>query len=44
MNRIHSNDYRIEAFEINKIRLPGFDNKRYIQNNVCDELALDSYN
>ena len=44
MNRIHSNDYRIEAFEINKISLPGFDNKRYIQNNVCDELALDSYN
>ena len=44
MNRIHRNDYRIEAFEINKISLPVFDNKRYIQNNVCDELALDSYN
>ena len=38
MNRIQSKDLRIGAYKINKIPLPCFDDKIYIQNNV--RLAL----
>ena len=38
MNRIQSKDLRIGAYKINKISLPCFDDKIYIQNNV--RLAL----
>ena len=34
MNRIQSNDHRTGTHEINKISLPCFDDKMYIQNNV----------
>ena len=40
MNRIQSKDHRIKTHEINKISLSCFDNKIFIQNNGCDELAL----
>ena len=40
MNRIQSKDHRIGTYEINKIPLPCFDDKIYIQNNGYDGLAL----
>ena len=40
MNRIQSRDHRIGTYEINKISLLCFDDKIYIQNNGCDELAF----
>ena len=40
VNRIQSKDHRIETTEINKISLSCFDGKIYIQNNICNELAL----
>ena len=40
MNRIQSKDNKIGTCEINKISLSSFDDKIYIQNNVCDGLAL----
>ena len=39
MNRIKSKEYKRGTYEINKISLPCFDDKIYIQNNV-DTLAL----
>ena len=43
MNRIQSKDHKIGTYEINKISLPCFDDKVYIQNNGCDELVLGFY-
>ena len=40
MNRIQSKDHRIETYEINKISLPCFDDKIFIQNNGYDGLSL----
>ena len=40
MNRIQCKDHRIGIFEMNKISLPCFDDKIFIQNNGCDGLAL----
>ena len=40
MNRIQSKDHKIGTYEINKISLPCFDDKIYIENNGCDGLAL----
>ena len=40
MNKIQSKDHRIGTQEINKISLPCFDDKIYIQNNGYDKLAL----
>ena len=40
MKRIQSKDHRIGTYEINKISSFCFDDKIYIQNNVCDGLAL----
>ena len=36
MNRIPSKDHKIGTYEINKILLPCFDDKIYIQNNGYD--------
>ena len=40
MNRIQSKNHRIGTYEINKISLPCFDDKIYIQSNGYDRLAL----
>ena len=40
MYRIQNKDQKIGIYKINKISLPCFDNKIYIQNNGCDGLAL----
>ena len=40
MNKIQSKDYSIGTYEINKISLSYFDNKRYIQIYGCDRLTL----
>ena len=40
MNRIQSKCYGILTNEINKISLPCFDEKIYIQNNGYDRLAI----
>ena len=40
MNRIQGKDHRIGSYKINKISLPCFDEKIYIQNNGYDGLAL----
>ena len=40
MKRIQRKDHRIGTYEINKISLSCFDDKIYIQNNGCDELAV----
>ena len=40
MNRVQSKGHRIGTYEINKISLPCFDVKIYIQNNGWDGLAL----
>ena len=40
MNRIQSKDHKIGTYEINKISLICFDEKKYIQNNGYDALAL----
>ena len=40
INRIHSKDFEIETYEINKISLSCFDGKIYIQNNGYDGLVL----
>ena len=40
MNRIQSKDHRSGIYEINKISLPCFNDKIYIQNNEYDGLAL----
>ena len=40
MTRIQSKDHRIETYKLNKISLPCFDDKIYIQNNEYDGLAL----
>ena len=40
MNRIQSKNNRIKTYEIQKISLPCFDYKIYIQNNGCDGLVL----
>ena len=40
MNRIQSKDHRIGTYEINQISLSCFDDKKYIQNNGYDRLAL----
>ena len=40
MNRIQNKDHRIETYEINKISVPCFDDKIYIQNNGYDGLSL----
>ena len=39
VSRIQSKDHRIGTHEINTTSLSCFDNKIYIQNNRCDELA-----
>ena len=44
MTRIQSKDYRIGIYEINKISLPCFDDKIYIQNHGYDGLTLGYYN
>ena len=40
MNRIQSKDHRVGTYEVNKISLPYFDDKTYIENNGHDGLAL----
>ena len=40
MNRIQSKDHKIENYKISKISLSCFDDKIYIKNNECDELAV----
>ena len=40
MNRIETEDYTIETFEINKIPFPCFDDKIYTRNNGYDGLTL----
>ena len=40
INRIDSKDHVIGTYEIQKISLSSFDDKIYIQNNGCDELAF----
>ena len=40
LNIIQSKDHRIGNYEINRISLSCFEDKIYIQNNVCDGLAL----
>ena len=40
MNRIQSKHPRIGNYEINKISLPCFNGKIYIENNGCYGLAL----
>ena len=40
ITRIQGKDHRIETYKINKISLPCFDDKIYIQNNEYDGLAL----
>ena len=40
MNRIQSKDHKIGTYKINKICFSCFDDKIYIQNNVCDRLAF----
>ena len=40
MNRIKSKYHKEGAYEINKISLPCFDDKIFIQINGCDGLAL----
>ena len=40
MNRIQSKGHRIGTYEINKISLPCFEDKIYIQNTGWDGLAL----
>ena len=40
MNRIQSKDHKIGTYEIDKISLPCFDDKIYIQNNGYDGLEL----
>ena len=40
MNRIQSKDHRIGTYKMNKFLLPHFDDKKYIQNNGYDGLAL----
>ena len=40
MNRIQIKNHRIRTYEINKISLSCFDDKIWIKNNGCDELAL----
>ena len=40
VNRIQSKDHRIGTDEINKISLPCFNDKIYIQNNGYDGLTL----
>ena len=40
MNRIQSKDHRVGTYEVNKISLPYFDDKTYIENNGYDGLAL----
>ena len=40
MNRIQSEDYTIETFEIHKTPLPCFDDKIYTKNNGYDGLTL----
>ena len=40
MNRIQSKCYGILPYEINKISLPCFHEKIYIQNNGYDRLAI----
>ena len=40
MNRIQSKDHRMGTYEINKISLPYFDGKIYIQNNGYHGLAI----
>ena len=40
MNRIQCKDHRIGKYKINKISLPCFDDRTYIENNGYDGLAL----
>ena len=40
MNRIQSKDLRIGTCKANKISLPCFNDKIYIQNNGCNGLAF----
>ena len=40
LNRIQSKDHKIRTYEINKISLPCFDDKIYIQNNGYNGLAI----
>ena len=40
MNRIQSKDHKRGTYKVNKMSLPCFDDKIYIQNNGCDGLAL----
>ena len=40
VNRIQSKDHKIETYEIDKISLPCFDDKIYIQNSGYDGLEL----
>ena len=40
MNRNQSKDHKTRTYKINKISLPCFDDKIYIQNNGYDELAV----
>ena len=40
MNRIQSKDHMVGTCEVNKILLPCFDNKIYIQNKRYYELSL----
>ena len=40
MNRIQSKNHKIEIYELNKISLSCFDDRRYILNNRYDELGF----
>ena len=40
LNTIQSKDHKIRTYEINKISLPCFDDKIYIQNNGYNGLAI----
>ena len=44
LNHIQSKDHRIRTYEINKISYSCFNDKKYIENNGCDGLALGYFN
>ena len=39
MKRIQSKKHKLETYEINKISLPCFDDKRYVQDDSINALA-----
>ena len=44
MNRIQSKDHKLGIYEINKVSLSYFDDKKYIQNNGYNGLAFSYQN